>query len=29
LLINAPKAGDRPFSVQEILDNRDSGAASS
>lgn len=29
LLINAPKAGDRPFSVQEILDNRDSVAASS
>jgi len=29
LLINAPKADDRPFSVQQILDNRDSGAASS
>jgi len=24
LLINAPKAGDRPFSVRQILDNRDS-----
>ncbi len=25
LLINAPKAGDRPFSVRQILDNRESG----
>ena len=28
LLINAPKAGDRPFSVRQILDNRESGEAS-
>ncbi len=29
LLINAPKSGDRPFSVRQILDNRASGEASS
>ncbi len=28
LLINAPKAGDRPFSVRQILDNRESRQAS-
>ncbi len=29
LLINAPKAGDRPFSVRQILDQRESKSASS